>query len=238
MRSAVNPAKLNNANKLILVLDKQWAGCALMWKWTLLPDSGALQHSGSHSSSIQNYWQDCNEKALCETGCSDTDRTVINSDLLTAAGYKTAQRLAARANKDAIISRSACIHATYALTHITNTEMMDGWEVINIQSRTAGMSHPPLARCDSNFSLSVPFFFFCLVLSHIQCKLFHSPPFSCSPCSSLTLKDANPAPQIPQPLSSALYATLSLADILKTLTWSLKTIPAIVHSCVSCTREK
>lgn len=181
MRSAVNPAKLNNANKLILLLDKQWAGCALMWKWTLLSDSGALQHSGSHSSSIQNYWQDCNEKALCETGCSDTDRTVINSDLLTAASYKTAQQLAAHANKDAIISRSVCIHATDALTHITNTEMMDGWEVINIQSRTAGMSHPPLARCDSNFSLSVPFFFFFVS----SCRIFSASSFT--PLPSLAL---------------------------------------------------
>lgn len=163
-------------------------------------------------------------------------RTVINSDLLTAAGYKTAQRLAAHANKD-IISRSACIHATDALTHITNTEMIDGWMGSDQHSKQDRWDEPSTAG-----TLRLQFFslcpFFCLVLSHIQCKLFHSPPFSCSPCSSQTLKDANPAPQIPQPLSSALYATLSLADILKTLTWSLKTIPAIVHSCVSCTREK
>lgn len=31
-------------------------------------------------------------------------------------------------------------------------------------------------------------------LSHIQCNLFHSPPFSHSPCSSKTLKGCKPSP--------------------------------------------
>lgn len=48
-----------------------------------------------------------------------------------------------------------------------------------------------------------------LFLSHIRCKLFHSPPFPRSSCCNKTVKDANPAPQIPQPATAALYAVNS-----------------------------
>lgn len=119
----------------------------------------------------------CSTVGVTPARSRTTDRIVMKK-LFVKLGAATQTDCNKFRSSHIIISRSACIHATDALTYITNTEMMDGWEVINIQSRTAGMSHPPLARCDSNFSLSVPFFV-------SSCRIFSASSFT--PLPSLAL---------------------------------------------------
>lgn len=69
--------------------------------------------------------------------------------------------------------------ATCITVHMSKGEE----KVIHISSNIVKISHPTQTRCRSY-----------VFLSHIQCKLFHSPPFSHSPCPSKNTEGCKPSP--------------------------------------------
>lgn len=106
-------------------------------------------------------------------------------------------------NKDArIIPRCNCIHVAW-WSNVCRQTLVGNNQCKSISKSVIYSTAKPI----STDTFDGPYF-----LSHIQCNLFRSPPYNHSPCPRRTLKDANPAPQIPQPPASALHVALSLPD--------------------------
>lgn len=71
------------------------------------------------------------------------------------------------------------------------------------------------------------------LLSHTPGKRLRPPPFNHPPRPSRAVKDANPAPQIPQPPAPALHAAVSLPDRDGLHPAGSSTLTSIMHACAA-----